>query len=275
MAKKNPPLPPPNKMNDLLDLPDIYVTPEYGVSNDPIKYYTGENAIVFTAWYHLGRDIKGVFNLKDTEAMNIFLEASKDEHGLYARKNSHDNITYKMLLSKHFNLGLEDEMSSLEAIKSVGLRVWDMILYFRFFGPKYLRWLAMPLMFIPALQAIHSAYVQGKIRPAWERRWWWWHFPKKEIKREYIRNFHCITWENFKGEHHRLCYYQNDGKHLSLFKSFVLKKFSLSFWIASKIIKKIYLDRYGEDYGYVILHNYFGAVYRPVTDMYREHGDFL
>ena len=136
-------------------LPNKYVDKTQGVRPGPNMQ--SFNNIIYTAWYHIARKEQGTMDEKDRASLEKHIVLNTDEYGLYKPKNSHDNITYKLILSKVFKLDCEPHMSFSQAIKDIGFyRIWDVITYGAIFGPKLLRPLFSMLLFIPALQMIQE-----------------------------------------------------------------------------------------------------------------------
>lgn len=259
-------------------LPQVYVDKTKGVRPGPNMQ--SFNNIIYTAWYHIARKEQGNINSADMDALHKHLSLNDTPEGLYAPKNSHDNITYKLILSKAFKLNLEPHMSFSRAIKDIGIfRIWDVITYGAIFGPKLLRPLFRMLLFIPALQMIQSVYAEGKVRPMmFEKnigRWKWW-FGKKLIKEEFSEPMQ-ITYKHWMcrdGQERVSRHMQNDGKHLAVFRLYAFKDF---FWfkIANKICKRRFIKTYGQDYTYGIVNRYFRDRKHPLIAMWKGHGDIL
>ena len=56
------------------------------------------------------------------------------------------------------------------------------------------------------------------------------------------------TWRTYKKEVKQTRHMQNDGKHIALFKMFVLKNFSFSFYLGSFICRFILKKKFGKNY---------------------------
>ena len=82
-------------------LPSEYVDETCGVR--PAPNHPSFNNVIYTAWYLIARERQGKLNKPDIDAMMKHLTENDDRHGLYKPKNSHDNITYKMILSGTLN----------------------------------------------------------------------------------------------------------------------------------------------------------------------------
>lgn len=262
-------------------LPKAYLDKTMGVRHAPNA--SGFNNVVYSTWYHIGRMRQGTFSYSDLDALTTHLELNNDENGLYKPKNSHDNVTYKMILSKVFSLDYLDKMSFFKAIKEIGIfRIWDVITYGAVFGPKVLRPIFRVLLFIPALQMVHSCYVKGKVRPKWfdsndprQSRWKWWFKSKTLVREDQDGSVTYKTWKLKNGERKITIHLQNDGKHLAIFRLFALKNSFFMFRLAAKICRKILISRFGEDYTYQIIKNYFKDKKHPVIAMWKGHGDIL
>jgi hypothetical protein len=260
-------------------LPNKYLDKTSGVRPAPME--PSFNNIIYTAWYHIARKEQGNFSQADMVALEKHIALNQDPDGLYKPKNSHDNITYKIILSKVFKLDCEPHMNFLAAVKSIGFfRIWDVITYGAVFGPKYLRWFFRILLFIPALQMIQAVHNKGKIRPTlFDKgvgRFPWWFLPKKLIKEEFVEA-NQITykyWDCYDGEERVTRHMQNDGKHLAVFRLYAFKDF---FWfkLANKVCKKMLIKRYGQDYTYGIVNRYFRDRKHPLIAMWKGHGDIL
>ena len=259
-------------------LPNKYVDKTQGVRPGPNMQ--SFNNIIYTAWYHIARKEQGTMDEKDRASLEKHIVLNTDEYGLYKPKNSHDNITYKLILSKVFKLDCEPHMSFSQAIKDIGFyRIWDVITYGAIFGPKLLRPLFSMLLFIPALQMIQAVHSEGKIRPMMFEpnigRWKWW-FGKKFVKEEFDPNVQ-ITYKHWlcrDGDIRVSRHMQNDGKHLAVFRLYAFKDL---FWfkLANKVCKKMLVKRYGQDYTYEIVNRYFRDRKHPLISMWKGYGDIL
>ena len=262
-----------------MNIPKEYIDETYGIK--PAPNTDSFNNIIFLAWYMIARKQNGDFDNVDFDSMLKHLELNDDGNGLYEPKNSHDNVTYKLVLDKVFSLDQKKNMDFFTAVKDVGLfRIWDIILYGHLFGPTLLKPLFSLLMFIPALQAIEATYNDGKVRPKWFgdgkiSRYKWWFKRKKLVKEEFRNQITYKTWELKDGSQMTSRHMQNDGKHLAIFKLFAFRDKSLAFRIASKICRSMFIARYGEDYTYEILKNYFIDQNHPVPPLWKGHGDLL
>jgi len=263
-------------------LPQKYLDKTYGVRPAPDQ--DSFNNVVFSTWYHIARKEQGNFSSADFTALIKHIEMNRDIFGLYQPKHSHDNITYMLILSEVFNLNLTPRMNFFRAIWDIGIfRFWDVITYGAIFGPKLLRPLFRLFLWIPALQMIESAAKERKIRPKLiekkkeESRFPWWFLPKKLLKTAPDKSG-IVTlkeWEDYKGRKRTTRHMQNDGKHITLFRLYAFKDKFWTFKIVSKICRKIYISKFGEDYTYEVINNYFMDRNHPVIAMWKGHGDIL
>lgn len=266
-----------------MKLPIEYIDDTFGVK--PGKDQDSFNNIVYAAWYHLARAEKGTFSETDHDSLVAHLALNNDEHGLYKPKNSHDNISYKIILNEVFKLKFDKKMSYFRAILDIGLfRIWDVILYWFIFGPKGFRWMARPFLFIVGLQMIEAAYKKDKIRPKIfdakdpaNQRFPWWYLPKKQVgKGEGLGGVYIYKyWKDYRGNERTTRHMQNDGKHLLIFKLYAFQHKSLTLRITAKICRKILTSRYGTDYTYGVLNRYFLDREHPVPPMWKNTGDIL
>lgn len=260
-------------------LPKVYLDETCGVRPGPNQ--ASFNNIVYTVWYMLARKKQHTINNNDLAALIKHIQENTDEYGLYKPKNSHDNITYKLIASKIFHLNSTTNMNFFKAIKEIGIyRIWDVIFYGTIFGPKLLRPVFRLFMFIPALQMIEACYSEGKIRPKWfgdgenSRIKWW--FKKKKLiaeKHDELRSYY--TWQVKNDKNRTSIHMQNDGKHLAVFRLCAFQDDFLVLKLAAKICKKILIKKYGHDYTYRIIYNYFLDRKHPLIAMWKGYGDIL
>ena len=265
-----------------MDLPKEYIDETYGVrsaANAP-----GFNNIVFTAWYHVYKKHNKNMTTDDFSSLVAHLKLNNDEYGLYKPKNSHDNITYKMILVELFGLQKDNDMSFIQASKDAGFyRIGDIITYGYSFGPKLLKPLFGLLLFIPALMMIEAVYNEGKVRPhliesdSSDSRFPWWFLPKTLVKEYSAVNDTQIhkEWKDYKGRTRITRHMQNDGKHLAIFRLYALKDKSLVFKLTSRICRSILIKRYGENYTSEIIKNYFIDRNHPLIKLWENNGDIL
>jgi hypothetical protein len=261
-----------------MNLPKGYVDETGGVR--PGFKEASFNNVVFLTWYMVVRDIQGTLNQTDLDSMHKHLELNNDEYGLYKPKNSHDNVSYKMILSEYFGLNLTEDMNFLKAIKDIGMfRLWDVIMYGSVFGPRLLRPLFRLFLFIPALQMLQAIWVpvDGKVRPKWvdgknSRILWWFTKDLISVEETEVRKFK--SWNTpfgVKVSSHM----QNDGKHLAVFRLLAFKDRFWIFRLTAKIARKKLIKMYGEDYTYGIIFRYFLDRKHPLIKMWKGYGDVL
>ena len=261
-----------------MNLPKEYIDETYGVR--PAPNQPSFNNIIYLAWYIIARKILGKLSQYDLDAMNKHLELNNDKYNLYKPKNSHDNITYKMILLVLFGDINKANMSFSEALKETFFRPWDFITYGSVFGPKLLRPFFWLFLWIPVLQMIHACWTEGKVRPKWFgdgelSRWRWW--LKAELVK--IEETDIITYKHWKlpnGEIRISRHMQNDGKHLAIFRLYALKNNLPPFKICARICRHILMKRYGKDYASKIVENYFIDRNHPLIFMWSKiDGDIL
>lgn len=266
-------------------IPRDYVDPDnLGITSK--KYNPDEkefNLIVFLYWYVKQRQVSGKLNTYDLDSLKYHLDKTNDDDGLYTLKNSHDNIKYKMLSKMNFHIGKIEDMSFFKAIIGAGIqRFWDIPIYGAVFGPKYLRWLFVPLLWISALFMIYSIRDKEKVRPDWFRfkknydhRIFWW-FKRSKLKSMAVQPTKTYKhWILKNGDIKVSVHMNNDGKHLNLFLVDQLRhKFAAMKWCA-KIVRNDLIKRYGDDYAAVIIQQYFEDQNHPLIPMWKGHGDIL
>lgn len=260
-------------------LPKSYLDETCGVR--PGANQESFNNIIYTIWYMIARVRQGNLDKSDMDALIKHINLNTDEHGLYTPKNSHDNITYKIIASKVFHLNRSPKMNFWQAIKQIGIyRAWDVITYGAIFGPKILKPFFYLLLWIPSLQMIQACASGKKIRPDWindgkhSRILWWWR-RKKLIRIDEAPTVIYKTWELYGGGEMQSRHMQNDGTHLSVFRLYALKDEFKIFKLTAKICRSIMIRRYGKDYTYEIINKYFRDRNHPVIPMWKGHGDIL
>lgn len=209
---------------------------------------TGFNNIVFHTELVLGKMLKNNLKPIDIEIYKNHLYSQQDQHGLYKPKNSHDNMTSKLVGC--YMLGLNDimrQMSWWEMVKKTHiLRIWDTIFYTAFKGPKTLKWVAKQLLFITSFQILHAIWVKGKTRPKLHERIWW----------------------TLTGKEYKLRHYQNDGKILGMMKLIAMKKLGKAPFLDKA--NKMYVEKLGKNYGYPMFHIYFNDKDHPVIKEWKD-----
>ncbi len=231
------------------------------------------NNVIYSTWYIFARKLKGQLTERDLEYYNAHIDLNNDQYGLYKPKNSHDNITYKAVGSLFLNDGKHKQMSFIQTVKSIGFyRIWDVITYAFMYSDKLVRLLLTPFLVIPALQMIEAVANEGKVRPDWIEsgdkkhlgRLKWWFSGKRLTKLEILSNKIVKHWVLPNGEVRHSYHMQNDGKHLAIFKLYVLRDKSFIFDIAARICDSIFRKRYGEDYTYQVIKRYFDDQNHPL-----------
>lgn len=249
-------------------LPSEYIDSSYGIK--PAPNQDSFNNIIYSTWYIFARKYKGELTQKDIELYKKHLDVNADSNGLYAPKNSHDNITYKILGSKLLGLEYHKNMSYFATIKEIGFyRIWDVIMYAYLYGNKLVKFLLAPFLVLPALQMIEAISNEGKVRPDWfeengSGRLKWWFKGKKLLRLEHTPNKVIKTWQMPNGDVKYTYHMQNDGKHISIFKLYILKEESFIFNLTAKICDKILLKKYGENYTHKVIKRYFDDQKHPL-----------
>lgn len=254
-------------MADLL--PIIYRENNFGVKAIP-EQNNQENPIVFLTWWTIGLLLKHMMNKTEMNYTLKHLKLMNLPGELYARKNSHDNITYQMLLKKTLKLEVKPDLNKI--CKEIGwFRLPDLIFYGRLSESFITRLICFILMPITFLQMYVSATSKGKVRPAYieDKRFLWWHRRKKLIEIENTGNIIIKTWKFKDDAVKQTKHMQNDGKHIVLFKLLILNN-----KLMNKIFDKIYVKKYGQNYIYRVLYTYFGKSH-PAADVYKGINNFL
>lgn len=261
-----------------MKMPKEYFDSNYGVKPHPdVESF---NNIVYLLYYIRNRMLRKKLTNQDLTMVNYHLKATRDQNGLYKPKNSHDNLTAKMLLSETLSIPNDMKYSAIFKNLSMLLRPWDLITYGVVFGPKIVRILLRPLLIIPALQMIQSCATAGKVRPKLiekndlkSSRILWMFFKKldKVEETELITYKHYKTPFGPKVERHM----QNDGKHLTIFRLNILKDKFFEFKICAKICRYILRKQLGDNYGYEVVNRHFSNRQHPLIGMYRDYGDLL
>jgi len=235
------------------------------------------NNIVYTTQYAIGEGLR--FNNIDFAKRNLMthIGANQDSNGLYIPKASHDNMTYLILGAIHFNMPFYlEKIKFFPLIAKTGIfRPWDVILYAYLLAPKPLKWLLTPLTLLPVLQSIHSCIIDYKTRPIWyERIDTILQFPTK-IKSEPIFSGYADTFLLKNGQTFTVRHMQNDGKHLSSFKMYVLRHENFIFKWGARICDAILTKKYGNRYIAHIMNNYFPESDHPNRVVYENVENFI
>ena len=146
------------------DFYDDWLDEYYGIQ--PEKGADSFNNIIFSTQLILGKMALEDLKRLDLDRYLYHLQKLDDGNGLYAPKNSHDNITAK--IAGVVALGLEDKikMNLSEAVKSKHPR--DRILYGLWLAPKFYHWL---LIWFPMFEIVRATVSKGKVRPVWWESW--------------------------------------------------------------------------------------------------------
>jgi hypothetical protein len=252
-------------------LPKSYIDETYGIRPGPEQ--GSFNNVIYSTWYIFARKLKGTLTQKDIDLYKHHLDVNADENGLYSPKNSHDNLTYKVIGSMLLGLDYHKNMSFFHTIKHIGFyRVWDVISYAYVYGNSLVKFLLTPFLVIPALQIIEAVSNEGKVRPDWIEsgdkehlgRLKWWFSGKKLVKLEQTSNKTIKTWKLPNGELRSSFHMQNDGKHLAIFRLYVLREESFIFKVTAFICDKIFKAKYGKDYTYKVVQRYFDDQNHPL-----------
>jgi len=207
-------------------------------------YENGFNNILFSSELIVGKYLNGMLEQADIDLYMSHCMINEDSIGGYKPKNSHDNITGKivaMTLLKQDSV--LKRMKLLPLIWAIGFyRIWDVVLYVFLLGGSVGRFLMRPFMFIPALQMIHACWKAGKVRPELPER----------------------IMLALQGKPCAKVLYQNDGKILSPLKLVVLVDKSWTMKYTAKVCQSILEKRYGENYMYSVFANYFKESDHPV-----------
>ena len=219
------------------------------------------NNIVYSTQNLIGHILKASLDDRILGLYNNHVAHNNDENGLYKPKNSHDNITYKVLGSKALKAGYERNMSLLQACKDIGPRPWDWVLYAFWMGSPAVRFIASFFLWIPALQCYEAITSKEKIRPKmFDKnipRWKWWFFKKEFISAKAFPTYKLIEWEDYKGMKRHTRHMMNDGKHICMFKLLFLKEESKLFAFVAKLCHNKLRGRYGSEYAHKIMKSYY------------------
>lgn len=258
-------------------LPKEYIDSTYGVRPGPNQ--ESFNNIVYSVWYSVAKIRKGNLTNDELVMLERHLRLNNTPEGLYKPKNSHDNITYKVVAAKVFGLPYISSMNFWRAIKDIGIfRIWDVVTYGAVFGPKLLRPFFKMMLWLPALQMIYACATAGKVRPMMfgdgeHSRYKWW-FRKKLQLVEHNDNMTIKHWILPDGSKRATRHMTNDGKHLAIFRLFALKDLPF-FGLCARICRRILIKRYGPDYTYEIINRHFLDRNHPIIPLWKDQGDLL
>ena len=232
------------------------------------------NNIVYSTQYIIGLDVSHSIEVKELDNYFYHLSATNDEHGLYRPKNSHDNITMKLVGSKYFRLRYHKEFSLPQAIKSIGPRP-ECILYSFWSNNKLIKLLSKPLLFIVALQCLDGISKSEKVRPEFFERLDWMFKDRDLVKVVTNPTFTTKTWRLNDGTIKETRHMQSDGKHLAPFKLFILKNES---WLMRQVA--IYCDKkltkeLGPCYMHEIFKRYYHDQNHPNILLYKNIRNFI
>lgn len=242
-----------------------WLGPQKGIA--PEKGASSFNNILYSYELYLGKMLNGTLSSNDTQILLSHLLQTNDKNGLYAPKNSHDNLTAKYLASYEMGFKFHKEMKLSEMIKRKHPR--DIILYIFWRGNKVQRFLARLFLWFPALAMIWSCYNKGKVRPVFYDSW-------RDFKFQVIGKL--LRWKTsaeprFAGTHYirykgadayDFIQIQNDGKILAPLRLFTLKEQSFTMRVTAKICQRILRKRYGSNYMSALFNNYFPEPDHPV-----------
>jgi hypothetical protein len=191
-------------------------------------------------------------------------DLTEDENGLYAPKNSHDNITMKLAGSIALNTTDQYTMSLFHACKGANFHPRDVVLYCFLMGSPVVSFLVSPLLIIPAITILFAAWSSGKIRP----RGYWKDLiinrPKLidvvKTKDGWIRTY--LYRDNTK-KSYRL--HQNDGKILAFYRLLITVRRSFIMRLTAKLYERIMAKKYCSSYMLELYYNYFPDGYLHPT----------
>lgn len=242
----------------------------------PEKGTLSFNNIVYSVQYNIGRKLKKLPPNPDLEYLKLHIHLTHSFMGGYVPKNSHDNITYKIAALQEYP-EINKYMNPKYLSKKIGwYRIWDVIIYHFLYEQNVIKqFIYSSLMFIPAIQTLFSVYSKHKIRPKlWKDRWKWWYLPKKELDYYEYATFTQKTYETPFGKK-EANFFQNDGKHISLFKIRMLKNKSIFYKLIVGICHRRYVSVYGRNYAHKVFKRYFRDQNHPVIGVYENLNDFL
>ena len=258
-------------------IPQEYLDSTTGIKPAPTQ--ESFNNIVYSTQNLIGHVLKASLDNEIIGYYDNHIQQNNTPEGLYNPKNSHDNITYKLLGSKVLNRGYEKNMSLLKACIDIGPRPYDWILYAYLMGSPIVRFIAQFFLFIPALQCVDGIFSAGKIRPKmFDKnipRYKWWFLKKEFVQVKVFATYNLMEWIDYKGNKQFTRHMMNDGKHICLFKLLILKKESKVFAFIANICHNNLVKRFGDEYGYVIMKKYFEDQNHPNIELYKGIKDIL
>jgi hypothetical protein len=251
----------------------------YGLA--PARKQASFNNVLYSLELCAGKHLAGTLEDIDLDYMKRHLYLNKDIYGLYTPKNSHDNMTAKLLFAEYFKLySFKKEMNLLQMILYSNLHPRDVIIYLFMKGNPLIRLLSRFFLWIPALMMIQSCMKKWKVRPIlspleklkifFDRT--------KIIKKSYFTDTdgYYKEFSTKDGMRYSIRYIQNDGKILAPMRLLVLKDQSWTMKICGKICQRILKKRYGKNYMGQLFNNYFiRDEDHPVRLAWKEIGDIL
>lgn len=240
----------------------------YGLMPHRTKHPGSFNNILFSTELILAKKELGELNKDDLANYLGHIHLTNTLDGLYAPKNSHDNLTAKIVGLMTLESGKLKEMNLSEARKRKHPR--DFILY-SFWLSNNILWSF--LLVFPLLDIIRAIFSSGKIRPKfWDKRYFMLRLKAKfgliePFKEEEIFGGRAEHYM-YNGNSERIIYVQNDGKILNLLRLYVLKQHKILKPFVH-FCKWLYIKRYGKHFQSIIFSNYFEEFDHPVRDAFR------
>lgn len=253
---------------------DDWIGPFYGIKPHRSEHDGSFNNIVYTVELGLALQLLNGSKGESVELMLNHVVLTSDINGGYAPKNSHDNLTAKIvgLLSVNDIYRLTN-MDRKELSK--GKHPRDRILYGFWIGKGLSSIVCSILLPFALLDIVRSILSPGKIRPKWFNSW-------KDFKIRFgaklgiYKHIKTVPITGGLAEYYqvgdveeRIIYVQNDGKILSLLRlntmksNFLLKPFV-------RFCKKLYIKKVGKNFQTVLFRNYFSEHDHPVRMAYKE-----
>lgn len=232
-----------------------------------IKYLDETNGVMPESWmtakdsfnnvvYHthllISREVNGKLSKADLDIFRSHLEQTKDKDGLYKPKNSKDNLVAKTAACYNYKLVHElNDMKLMPMVLSSYLNPWDAFFYMHCKSPKWLQILLFPLILLTYLQMWVAIAKKHKVRPKFHER---------------------VLW-TLQGKKYELRYYMNDGKQLSILKSYALRK---DYPLLTKFIRSRFLKRFNNNksYPYIMFTAFFKDKSHPVIFEYKLAAEF-
>ena len=236
------------------------------------------NNIVYSTELVLGKTLQGTITEEDLELYKSHIKLNEDPHGLYVPKNSHDNITSKMMGSLFLGLDLHEKMDFFNAIKGANFHPRDVILYGFTLLEGLPKRICGAFLWLVGLIMIQSCVKKYKVRPKLRDRIKFILDRKKKKIQEYPTFTGYGRVENWKmsdGSTFQLNYYQNDGKILTVIRLLALSDESIQLKITAKICAYLLKLRYGDDYMYNMLREYFQTNDHPSIEAWKNVENIL